>query len=65
MSVLPSRAQVVYSNCTTANTVLPLTPGTLAPSIFSSDVPSGLSEKNWRSLPGTVRSMMGWLWMST
>ena len=65
MSVLPSCAQVVYSNWTTANTVLPFTPGTLAPSIFSSEVPSGLSEKNWRGLADTVRSMMGWLLMST
>src|SRR5436190_14015501 len=47
MSVLPSCAQVVYSNCTTANTVLPLTPVTVAvvPSL-SSEVPSGESLKN-------------------
>ena len=65
MPVVPSCAQVVYSNCTTANTVLPLTPVTLAFGTVSSEVPSGESEKNWRSLPGTVVSMIGWLWMST
>ena len=64
MSVLPSCAQVVYSNCTTANTGLPLTPSTLAPGTVSSEVPSGESEKNWRSWPGTVASIRGWLWMS-
>ncbi len=65
MSVLPSCAQVVYSNCTTANTGLPFTPSTLALGTVSSEVPSGESEKNWRSLPATVVSMMGWLLMST
>ncbi|MNL16405.1 hypothetical protein D3C87_1374450 [compost metagenome] len=61
----PAWSAVLYSNWTTANTVLPVTPATLAPSIFSSDVPSGESEKNWRSLPATERSMIGWLLMST
>ena len=64
MSVLPSWAQVVYSNCTTANTALPLTPSTLALATVSRDVPSGLSEKNWRSLPATVVSMIALLLMS-
>ena len=64
MSVLPSCASVVYSNCTTANTVLPLTPATFAPGTLSSEVPSGESEKYWRGLPGRVVSMMGWLLMS-
>ena len=61
MPVTPSCAQVAYSNCTTANTVLPLTPATLAPGTASSEVPSGESEKNWRSLPATLASTMGWL----
>ncbi len=55
MSVLPSCAQVVYSNCTTANTGLPFTPSTLALGTVSSEVPSGESEKNWRSLAGHGR----------
>lgn len=61
MPVTPSRAQVVYSNCTTANTGLPLTPSTVAPATVSKEVPSGESEKNWRSLAATLASMMGWL----
>ena len=65
MPVTPSCAQVVYSNCTTAKTVLPFTPLTLALSNFSNEVPSGQSEKNWRSLPATEVSMMGLLKMST
>ncbi|MPN00612.1 hypothetical protein SDC9_147808 [bioreactor metagenome] len=65
MSVLPSCAQVVYSNCTTANTGLPFTPSTLASGTVSSEVPSGASEKYWRSLPATVASTMGLLLMST
>ena len=64
MSVLPSCAQVVYSNCTTANTGLPLTPSTLALATVSSEVPSGESLKNCRGLAATVLSMMGWLLMS-
>ncbi len=53
-----------YSNCTTANTVLPLTPGTRADGRASRDMPSGQSEKNWRALPGTELSMMGRPWIS-
>jgi hypothetical protein len=49
----------VYSNWTTANTALPFTPFTVGLSILMSDVPSGQSEKNWRSLPGVERSMIG------
>jgi len=63
MPVTPSWARVVYSNCTTANTGLPFTPGTFAFGTDSSEVPSGESEKNWRSLPGTVVSMIGWFLM--
>ena len=48
MSVLPSCAQVVYSNCTTANTALPLMPVTVGLATVSSEVPSGESEKYWR-----------------
>ena len=44
--VLPSWAQVVYSNCTTANSWLPVTPATLALGTVSSEVPSGESLKN-------------------
>ncbi|MNT57281.1 hypothetical protein D3C72_1946410 [compost metagenome] len=54
----------VYSNCTTANTVLPLTPGTVGLARVSSELPSGASEKNWRSLPATEVSMIGLLLMS-
>ncbi|MCY1225896.1 hypothetical protein D9M68_417360 [compost metagenome] len=54
----------VYSNCTTANTVLPLTPGTAGLASVSSELPSGASEKNWRSLPATELSRIGWLLMS-
>ena len=64
MPVLPSWAKVVYSNCTTANTGLPFTPATLAFGTLSSEVPSGASEKNWRSFPGTLVSTIGWLRMS-
>jgi len=39
-------SRVVYSNCTTANTVLPFTPCTRAPRTVSSELPSGQSEKN-------------------
>ncbi len=41
------------------------TPWTFALCRDSSDVPSGQSEKNWRSLPGTDLSMMGWSLIST
>src|SRR5712664_2523990 len=54
----PAMLRVVYSNCTTANTVLPLTPATFALSRRSSDMPSGQSEKNWR-LPGSDASSIG------
>lgn len=37
-------SRVVYSNCTTANTVLPFTPGTFAFFSVSSELPSGQSE---------------------
>jgi hypothetical protein len=56
--------EVVYSNCTTANTVLPLTPATVGLATVSSEVPSGESEKNWRGLPATLVSMIGLLLMS-
>ena len=61
MAVVPSFAQVVYSNCTTAKTVLPFTPATFALATVSNEVPSGESEKNCRLLPVPVVSMMGWL----
>src|SRR6218665_1664462 len=41
MGVLPSCDLVVYSNCTTANTWLPVTPSTLALGTVNSEVPSG------------------------
>jgi len=56
---LPAWSIDWYSNCTTANTVLPLTPGTFGASSFSSDMPSGQFEKNARALAGTELSMMG------
>jgi hypothetical protein len=43
---------------------LPFTPGTLAFGTARREVPSGASEKNWRSLPATVVSMIGLFWMS-
>ena len=60
----PFKLREVYSNCTTANTVWPLTPGTLAPGTVSSEEPSGASEKNWRGVAPEV-SMIGWWRMST
>ena len=43
--------------------MLPVTPGTAGLASVSSDMPSGASEKNWRA-PGSVASVIGWLWMS-
>jgi len=40
----PAALVEVYSNCTTANTVLPFTPATVGLSSFSRLMPSGLSE---------------------
>ena len=40
----PAALVDVYSNCTTANTVLPFTPATVGLSSFSRLMPSGLSE---------------------
>ena len=45
MPVLPSWAKVVYSNCTTANTVLPLTPAILAPGTVSSGAVGSVGEE--------------------
>src|SRR3569832_275050 len=41
-----ARLRVAYSNCTTAITALPLTPGTAECSSVNNELPSGQSEKN-------------------
>src|SRR3569833_2459510 len=44
--VVPASLRVAYSNCTTANTALPLTPGSAECSSVNNELPSGQSEKN-------------------
>ena len=39
-------------------------PVTVGLATVSIELPSGESEKNWRSLPATELSMMGWFLMS-